>query len=119
MDNMDNTPQPLKECQMCKKHLTLDHFYKRKNRKGEYSWKTSYCKPCKYIQVNADRKQHIQSYRTYQKEYGNTYYHSNKDKISIIQKRYYYNKLPPDKQLVYLQKLKQNYPHLVDSILSK
>lgn len=58
--------------------LSISSFYKRKNINGEYNWKTSYCKSCKYIQVNNDRDQNIEKYRTYQKEYGNNYNPKNK-----------------------------------------
>ena len=108
--------EELKECQLCHKSFPKSNFYKRKDRNGEYNWKTSYCKSCKYIQVIKDRENNIEKYRTYQKEYGNNYYHENKDKIRIIQKRYYYNKLSPEKQIIYKKKLQEKYPEIVDKI---
>jgi hypothetical protein len=106
----------LKECQLCHQMLPKEQFYKRKDRAGEPNWKVSYCKPCKYLEVNQDRKNNIDNYRKYQKEYSNEYYYNNKEKIKIIQKRYYYNKLSPEKQVVYKQKLHGKYPVLATQI---
>ncbi len=36
--------EELKECQLCHKSFPKSNFYKRKDRNGEYNWKTSYCK---------------------------------------------------------------------------
>jgi hypothetical protein len=85
------------ECQLCHRMIPKSDFYKRKDRYGEYTWNMSYYNKCKYIQVNEDRQVNIEKYRDYQKEYSNEYYYNNKDKIKIIQKRYYYNKLSPEK----------------------
>ena len=46
----------------------------------------------------------------------NKYYNENKDKVKIIQKRYYYNKLSPERKLKYRQKLLENFPDIVDQI---
>ena len=106
----------LKKCQLCHQMLPISSFYKRKDRNGKYNWTVSYCKSCKYTQVNNNREQNIEKYRTYQKEYGNNYYHDNKDKVRIIQKRYYYKKLSPEKQVIYKEKLQEKYPEWVDKI---
>ena len=109
----------LKECQLCHQMFPKDQFYKRKDRDGEYTWTMSYCNKCKYIQVNEDRQVNIEKYRDYQKEYSNEYYHTNKNKVQIIQKRYYYNKLSPEKQIKYKQKLLDKYPEMFHLICIK
>jgi len=117
MENtMDNTSHPLKVCQMCKKHLTLDHFYRRKNRKGEYSWKTSYCKSCDIQKKNKYQAQNKDVYNPGKNKYKRNYYRKNPEKVKIIQKRYYYNKLPPDKKEQYKQKIIDKHPDWVQQI---
>ncbi len=61
----------------------------------------------------------IENYREYQKTYCNDYYHNHKDQVKIIQKRYYYNKLSPEKQVIYKQKLEKKFPEWVDLICNK
>ena len=46
--------EELKECQLCHKSFPKYNFYKRKDRNGEYNWKTSYCKSC---EIKKERKQ--------------------------------------------------------------
>ena len=106
----------LKECQLCNQMLLKDQFYKRKDRDGKYNWKTSYCKECQTKKANDYREENRDAYNKYHKQYNTEYYHNNKDNVKLIQKRYYYNKLPPDKQDIYKQKLYKKYPHLVDQI---
>ena len=56
----------------------------------------------------------------YYKEYGTNhsrkYYGENKDKIQIIRKRYYYNNLSPEKQIIYKQKLQDKYPDIFNKL---
>jgi len=106
----------LKECQLCHQMLPKDQFYKRKDRNGEYNWTVSYCKECETKKANNYREENRDTYNKYHKQYSTEYYHDNKDNIRIIQKRYYYNKLSPDKQNKYKQKLQEKYPEWVDKI---
>ena len=113
---MAENTEELKECQLCHQMLYKDQFYKRKDRNGEYNWKTSYCKSCEVKKVNIYREENREEYRKYNNEYNNEYYHENKDKVRIIQKRYYYKKLSPEKQVIYKQKLQEKYPEWVEQI---
>ena len=106
----------LKECQLCHQMLPKEQFYKRKDRDGEHNWTMSYCGPCDAIKVNASRAKKPEYYTEYKREHTNKYYHNNKKKVKIIQKRYYYNKLSPEKQVVYKQKIQEKYPEWVDQI---
>jgi len=108
--------EELKECQLCHKSFPKSNFYKRKDRNGEYNWKTSYCKSCEIKKGKETRKNNPEHYRKYKKEYTNKYYHENKDKVKIIQKRYYYNKLSPEKQIIYKQRLQKKHPEWVNLI---
>ena len=96
---MEDKPE-LKECQLCHQMLPKDQFYKRKDRNGEYNWKTSYCKSCEVKKVNDYREENREKYNNYNNEYHKEYYQNNKNKVTIIQKRYYYNKLSPEKQVI-------------------
>ena len=49
----------------------------------------------------------------------NKYYHNNKDKVKIIQKRYYYNKLSMEKRIIYKKKIEEKYPEWVNEICNK
>jgi len=106
----------LKECQLCHQMIPKEQFYKRKDRNGEYNWKTSYCKSCEVKKVNEYREENIEKYKKYNNKYRKEYYQNNKNKVTIIQKRYYYNKLPPEKQVIYKEKLQEKYPEWVDKI---
>jgi hypothetical protein len=108
--------EELKECQLCHQILPKSDFYKRKDRDGEHNWMVSYCKKCEVIKVNSYRNENIEKYRKYNSEYNNQYYHTNKNKVIIIQKRYYYNKLPLDKKEKYKKKLQEKYPDIVNQI---
>ena len=105
-----------KECQLCHQMLPKDQFYKRKNRNGEYNWTISYCKECEIKKNIKYRKNNKELFRESENKYKNKYYHTNKDKVRIIQKRYYYNKLSPEKQVIYKEKLQRKYPEWVDKI---
>ena len=66
----EEVEQPeLKECQLCHQMLPKDQFYKRKDRNGEYNWKTSYCKSCCLKSVVETRKNNPEHYNEYNKEY--------------------------------------------------
>lgn len=105
-----------KECQLCHQIFPKDSFYKRKDRNGEHTWTMSYCGPCDTSHVTKSRAKHIDKYRKYQKEYSNNYYYNHTDKVKIIQKRYYYNKLPPEKQAKYKRKVEKNWPEWIEQI---
>ena len=107
----------LKECQQCHNMLPKDNFYKRKDRNGEYTWKDSYCKPCQGQKSIKYRREHREKFRESENRSRNKYYHNNKDKVKIIQKRYYYNKLPLVKKERYRQRLKENFPHWFHQIV--
>lgn len=106
----------LKECQMCHQSFPIDQFYRRKDRNGKYTWKVSYCRPCVMKLVKKTKKNDLQKYKEYNRCQADKYYHNNTDKIKIIQKRYYYRKLPFEKQIKYKQKLQENFPEWVDKI---
>ena len=106
----------LKECQLCNQLLPKDQFYKRKDRNGEYNWKTSYCKLCEVKKVKDYKTKDPNNYKEYNRQQSSNYYHNNKDKVRIIQKRYYYNNLPPEKQEKYKQKLYEKNPELIYKI---
>ena len=99
--------EELKECQLCHKSFPKSNFYKRKDRNGEYNWKTSYCKSCEIKKVKEYKTRDPLIYKEYNRNQSYNYYHNNKDKIKIIQKRYYYNKLSPEKQIIYKQRLQE------------
>ena len=105
-----------KECQMCHQVFPIDNFYKRKDRNGEYTWKTSYCSKCDVEKVKESRQKNPEHYREYKKNYNNKYYHEHKDKVKIVQKRYYYNKLSFVKKIKYKQKMIKNFPEWADLI---
>lgn len=113
---MAEIKQELKECQLCHQMLPKDQFYKRKDRNGEYNWTVSYCGPCDLEKVKQSKAKKPEYYKEYINNYNNDYYHNNKDKVRIVQKRYYYNKLSPEKQEKYKQKLQEKYPDWVDKI---
>ena len=106
----------LKECQLCHQMLPKEQFYKRKDRNGEYNWTISYCGACNVEKTKESRHKNSEHYKEYSKNQGYEYYNNNKDKIKIIRKRYYYNKLSPDKRNKYKQKLQEKYPDLIDKI---
>ena len=108
--------EKLKECQLCHQMLPKSNFYKRKDRDGEYTWTMSYCGPCNVKKTKISRHKNPEYYKEYSKNQGYEYYYDNKDKIQIIRKRYYYNKLPLDKKEKYRQKLQEKYPEIVDQI---
>jgi hypothetical protein len=111
--------EELKECQLCHQMLPKSDFYKRKDRNGEYNWMVSYCKQCEVIKVKKFKKQDPEKYKEYNRQQSENYYSNNKNKVSIIQKRYYYNKLPLDKKEKYKQKIYEKYPDIVDQICNK
>ena len=105
-----------KECQMCHQVFPKSEFYKRKDRNGEYNWTMSYCGSCDIIKVKQSKVKNPEHYREYINKYNNDYYHQYKDKVRIVQKRYYYNKLSFEKQIKYKERLQEKYPELVDLI---
>mgnify|MGYP001095221801 CR=1 FL=1 len=116
---MAENTEDLKECQLCHQMLHMSSFYKRKDRDGEHNWKRSYCEKCD-VKINSiSRAKNPEHYREYYKQQGNKYYHNNKDKVRIIQRRYYYNNLPSDKKEIYKLKLQNKYPDIVDKICIK
>jgi len=106
----------LKECQLCHQMLSKDHFYKRKDRNGEYNWNVSYCGPCNVEKTKESRHKKSEHYKEYYKERSKNYYEENKDKYSVYQKKYYFRRLSPGKQVIYKQKIQDKYPDLVDKI---
>ena len=108
----DNT----KVCQLCHQDLPIDNFYKRKDRDGKHNWVLSYCKKCEITRALQYKHQDPEKYREESRIKSNKYYNENKDKVKIIQKRYYYNKLSPERKLKYRQKLLENFPDIVDQI---
>ena len=106
----------IKECQLCHQMLPISSFYKRKDRNGKYNWTVSYCKECDIKKNIKYRKDNKELFRESENKYKNKYYYTNKDKVRIIQKRYYYNKLSPEKQDKYKQKLQEKYPEWVEQI---
>ena len=113
----EEVKQPeLKECQLCHQMLPKEQFYKRKDRYGEYSWKTSYCKPCEINKSNKYKKENKEKFRESINKSRNKHYHNNKDKVKIIQKRYYYRNLSPDKQELYKKKIQEKYPDIINQV---
>jgi hypothetical protein len=108
--------QELKECQLCHQMLPISSFYKRKDRNGEYNWTMSYCSKCDLKKANISREKNPEYYKEYNRQQSANYYHTNKDKVKIIQKRYYYNKLQPEKQVIYKKKLQEKNPDIVNKI---
>ena len=106
----------LKECHLCHQILPRSLFYKRKDRDGEPNWTMSYCNSCDLEKVKKAKAKNPEYYREQNNIYKNNYYHKNKDKVRIVQKRYYYNKLSPEKQVIYKEKLKEKYPDFVDEV---
>ena len=106
----------LKECHLCHQMLPKDQFYKRKDRDGNSNWTMSYCGPCDLKKVKQSKAKKPEYYKEYINKYNNDYYHQNKDRVRIVQKRYYYNKLSPEKQVIYKEKLQEKYPEWVDQI---
>ena len=102
----------LKECQLCHQMLPKSLFYKRKDRDGNYTWIMSYCGACDNIKVKESRSKNPEYYKEYGTNHSRKYYNENKDKVQIIRKRYYYNNLLPEKQIIYKQKLLDNYPDI-------
>ena len=76
----------------------------------------SYCGPCDILKVKQSKAKNPDYYREQNNIYKNNYYHQNKDRVKIVQKRYYYNKLSPEKQLLYKQKLQVSHPEIVNQI---
>ena len=92
------------ECQLCHQMIPKSDFYKRKDNgvvDGEHNWIRSYCDQCDFKINSISRTKNPEHYREYYKQQGNKYYNNNKDKVKIIQKRYYYKKLSPEKQVLY------------------
>jgi hypothetical protein len=108
--------EELKKCQLCHQILPKSDFYKRKDRDGEYTWTMSYCGPCDMVKVKQSKVKNPEHYKEYINKYNNDYYHQYKDRVRIVQKRYYYNKLTYEKQIKYKQKLLDKYPEMVDQI---
>ncbi len=109
----------MKQCQKCHNEFPREDFYKRQDRNGEYKWKMSYCKKCSMLLCKEARKKNPEKFKEYNKKNFNKYYHENKDKVRIIQKRYYYNKLPPEKQVKYKHKVENTWPEWVEQICGK
>ena len=85
-------------------------------RNGKYNWTMSYCGKCDLEKVKQSIAKNPDYYKEYINKYNNDYYHNNKDNIRIIQKRYYYNKLSPEKQVIYKEQLQEKYPFWVEQI---
>ena len=120
--NLQNSNIPstkLKECQLCHQLLPEDKLYKRKDRNGEPNWKVSYCKECEINKSNKYKKENKEIFRESINKSRNKHYHNNKDKLRIVQKRYYYNKLPLEKKEKYKLKLQEKYPEWVEQICNK
>lgn len=107
-----------KECRLCHEILPLDQFYKRKDRNGNYTWKTSYCKSCCIYSKNKYQQLNKEKFKKGKNKYKRKYYKENPDKVKITQKRYYYSKLLPDKQKNYKMKIQQNFPDLFNQIFN-
>ena len=108
--------EELKECQLCHQMLPKSNFYKRKDRDGEYTWTMSYCGPCDLKKVKKSKAKKPEYYKEYGTNHSRKYYGENKDKIQIIRKRYYYNNLSPEKQIIYKQKLQDKYPDIFNKL---
>ena len=108
----------LKECQLCHQLLPKDQFYDRKDRKGEHTWKVSYCGPCDLKKATNSREKNQAYYKKYNKNQNHKYYEEHKDEIQITRRRYYYNKLSHEKQIQYKKKLQEKYPELIEKIFS-
>ena len=108
--------EELKECQSCHQSFPKKEFYKRKDRNGEYKWLTSYCKSCEINKSNKYKKNNKEIFRESINKSRNKHYHQNKDKVKIIQKRYYYRNLTPEKQEKYKRKLENKYPDIVNKV---
>ena len=106
----------LKECQLCHQMLPKEQFYKRKDRNGEYNWTMSYCGSCNVEKTKESRHKNPEHYKEYYKERSKNYYEENKDKYLVYQKKYYFRRLSPEKQVIYKQKIQEKYPNLVDKI---
>jgi hypothetical protein len=113
---MAENKEEIKECQLCHQMLPMSSFYKRKDRNGEYNWTMSYCGKCDLEKVKQSKAKNPDYYREQNNEYKNNYYHQNKDRVRIVQKRYYYKKLSPEKQLIYKGMLQEKYPEWVKEI---
>ena len=109
----------LKECQECHQIFPRDEFRKRKDRQGEMNWVIAYCNKCHSTRISQSRNKKKEKYKKYGREHFNNYYHTNKDKVRIVQKRYYYNKLPSEKQSRYKQKVENTWPEWVELICGK
>ena len=105
-----------KECQSCHQVFPKDSFYKRKDRNGEHSWQVSYCCSCNTRKVKECKVKNPEHYKQYNNNYNQKYYHENKDKYKIYQKRAYYKKLSPEKKLKYRKKLQENFPDIINQI---
>ena len=114
---MEDKPE-LKECQLCHKSFPKSNFYKRKDRNGEYNWTMSYCGICDAKKVKESRDKNPEYYKEYGTKHSRKYYSENKDKIQIIRKRYYYNKLSSEKQQIYKQKIQEKYPDIFNKIFN-
>jgi hypothetical protein len=106
----------LKECQLCHQMFPKEQFFKRKDRNGEYNWSVSYCGSCNVEKTKESKIKNPEHYRNYNREYNHNHYHNNKDKYKIYQKRYYYKKLSPEKQVIYKEKLQEKYPDIVEQV---
>ena len=109
----------LKECQLCHQMLPKDQFYKRKDRDGEPNWTMSYCTHCDIKRINNTKKKNPDKYKKDCNERSIKYYNENKDKYQIYHKRAYYKRLSSEKQIIYLEKLQEKYPDIVDKICEK
>ncbi len=106
----------LKECQLCHQMFPKDQFYKRKDRNGQPNWTMSYCGACDMKKVKQSKDKNPEYYKEYGTNHSQKYYHENKDKIQIIRKRYYYNKLSPDKQIIYKKNLQEKHPDIFNKL---
>ena len=113
---MKQSNSTLHECQICNQILPKSEFYKKKDINNIYDLTILYCKTCKLEKGKMTRFNNPEHYREYIKEYPNKYYHEKKHKFQIIQQKFYYNKLPYDKQIKYIQKLEEKYPELAELI---
>ena len=113
------TEDVLKECRLCHQMLPVDQFYDRKDRDGEYNWKTSYCKSCDIEHSKQQKKKNPDKYKEYCNNRSFQYYHENKDKYQIYHRRAYYKRLSPEKQKKYIEKLQKKSPNIVNKIIQK
>lgn len=100
-----------KKCNKCHLIFPIDEFYKRKDYKGTYTWRLSYCRQCLKNTKNQNYAKNKNHYRKYYRDFQRS------DPCKLRLRKNYYLKLSQQRQILYLQKLKKRSTEFYDKFI--